>query len=131
MASAKYSRFASGSVAMAGLERKFLVFFNCLVYITADMVCQSPVKHFEYGLLNSLRKMMHLSVRAFRPAPTSSSLSYQSGEQWTHPLCNRARSSNRPQPLTNLHALSKKRLFYAFVLVNLMSLYRLIFLCLS
>lgn len=61
-----------------------------------------------------------LSVRAFRPAPTSSSLSYQSGEQWTRPFYSRVHSSNRLQHLTDLHALSKKCLclqLYAFPVV--------------
>lgn len=58
------------------------------------------MRHFERAL--------PLSFRASRPAPTSSSLSYQSGDQWIHPPCSRECSCSRPQPLTNLHALSKK-----------------------
>lgn len=51
-----------------------------------------------------------LSIRAFHHAPTSSSLSCQSGEQWTALFYSRAHFSSRPHPLTNLHALSKKYL---------------------
>lgn len=56
-----------------------------------------------------VERALPLSVRASRPAPTSSSLSCQSGGQWTHPPCSRECSCSRRQPLTNLHALSKMR----------------------
>lgn len=55
---------------------------------------------------------LSLSVRVFLPAPISSSLNCQLGEQWTHLFCRTAYSWHKLQPLTDLHALSKKCMFY-------------------
>lgn len=92
LAAAECCRIRTCSAARADLKQTF---FYDLVYY------QPPGRQFEQGLF--------LSVRASRPAPTSSSLSCQSGDQWTHPPCSRESSFSRRQPLTNLRALSKKR----------------------